>query len=380
MSDNDRIFPPSANAFRLPENVNFGIKASTVRQFLNASGLPSKWSTRSKKMSTKELAKVAQRQTVMVMCFGGSDTVLERKQQTASLVPLPKVSLPATAKAKTTTDTLPVRYRPGDTFKDCGNCPKMKVIPAGSFMMGSPLSVPKRGNDEGPRHRVNILHSLAVGEFEVTRKEFGTFVEDAGYRLSEGCNYWAGRRFEINNSIDWQRPGFSQTDRDPVTCVTWSDAKAYVNWLSSKSGKSYRLLSEAEWEYAARAGTTSPFYTGPTITSDQANFNGTRRYNGSAKGEHRRQTLPVGSFAPNKFGLYDMLGNLNEWVEDCYNPDYDAAPINGDAANGDCNRRIARGGSWNNTPWAVRSAQRKKFAATFRNLYIGFRIARDLSQ
>jgi formylglycine-generating enzyme required for sulfatase activity len=163
--------------------------------------------------------------------------------------------------------------------------------------------------------------------------------------------------------------------------VSWEDiAGEFLPWLSRSTGQAYRLLSEAEWEYAARAGTTTPFSTGRTITSSQANFDGSQSYGGGARDRYRRQTLEVGSFAPNAFGLHDMHGNVAEFVEDCYRDDYAVVPADGSAVtSASCNRRVLRGGSWSNLPGDVRSASRSSLAAGNRQFNVfGFRVARDL--
>jgi formylglycine-generating enzyme required for sulfatase activity len=164
-----------------------------------------------------------------------------------------------------------------------------------------------------------------------------------------------------------------------VINVSWDDAQKYVSWLSQKTGAEYRLLSEAEWEYAARAGTTTAFSTGKTITTDQANFDGSYTYNGSRKGKNRGKTVEVGSFAPNEFGLYDMHGNVSEWTEDCYHDSYQGAPSDAVAlTTGSCNYRVDRGGSWINVPRYLRSAIRGRSSSGFRDNYLGFRLARAL--
>ena len=165
----------------------------------------------------------------------------------------------------------------------------------------------------------------------------------------------------------------------PVINVDWDDAQEYVSWLSQKTGKPYRLLSEAEWEYVARAGTTTPFHTGETISASEANFNGTRIYSGSSKGEKRKRTTPVGSFGANQFGLHDVHGNVWEWVQDCSNKSYKGAPSDGSAwTTGDCSRRVLRGGSWGNSPRFLRSSIRFRDWSDLRKGYFGFRVARTL--
>ena len=174
---------------------------------------------------------------------------------------------------------------------------------------------------------------------------------------------------------DWGR------NNHPVMRVSWDDAKQYVTWLSKKTGNSYRLLSEAEWEYAARAGTTTPFSAGPTITTDDANFDGDFTYGGSAKGKDLGKTITAGSFKPNAFGLHDLHGNVWEWVEDCYSKDgYQRAPSDGSAlTSGDCARRVLRGGSWNSYPRFLRSADRYGDRTSYRVNYYGFRVGRTLA-
>ena len=162
--------------------------------------------------------------------------------------------------------------------------------------------------------------------------------------------------------------------------VNWKDAKSYVAWLSRKTGEQYRLLSEAEWEYAARAGTKGPFHFGSTISSYHANYNGKHKYGSDRMGVYRKQTVPVGSFPANAFGLHDMHGNVWEHVGDCGHDTYHGAPPGGDAwtAGGDCGKRMARGGSWHNRPDSLRSASRVSFTSGSRGDYIGFRVARTL--
>ncbi len=254
-------------------------------------------------------------------------------------------------------------FPPGKEFHDCPECPEMVVVPAGSFTMGSPASEKGRDRDEGPQRRVTIAESFAVGKYEVTRGEFGKFVEATGHAMRNSC---------------WDNPGFRQTDRDPVVCVNWKDAQAYVRWLSEKTGQRYRLLTEAEWEYAARAGTWSRYHWGDSIGQGRANCHDC----GSRWGN--KQTAPVGSFSANGFGLHDMHGNVWEWVEDCWHGDYAGAPSDGSAwtSGGDCSRRgrrVLRGGSWFNSPGYLRSAIRIKNGAGDRDDDIGFRVARTLA-
>ena len=239
------------------------------------------------------------------------------------------------------------RLRPGREFQDCDECPKMVVVPAGAFRMGSPSSEADRNEDESPQHRVTIPAAFAVGKYEVTFAEWDACVSAGGCGGYRPADRGWGRG---------QRPAIN---------VSWRDAKAYVAWLSDKTGEQYRLLSEAEWEYAARAGTTGPFHFGSTISTDQANYNGNHTYGSGRKGVYRKKTVPVGSFPANAFGLHDMHGNAREWVEDCWHGSYASAPRDGSAWTSGCDggQRVLRGGSWSNGPWYLRSADRGRGTA-----------------
>ncbi|MDV6348283.1 formylglycine-generating enzyme family protein [Nitrosomonas sp. Is35] len=225
----------------------------------------------------------------------------------------------------------------------------MMVIPTGRFLMGSPDDELGRHDNEGSQHVIRIENLFALGVYSVTFDEYDQFCKNT--------------QREKPDDKDWGRG-----DR-PVINVTWHDAQAYCKWLSKLTKQYYRLPSEAEWEYACRAGTQTPFYTGKTINSDQANFAG-----------NHGQTLPVGSFPPNSLGLYDMHGNIWEWTQDCWHGHYDHAPDDGsawqDENGGDCRLRVVRGGSWLNKPQLLRSAKRNWVLAGRTNISLGFRIAR----
>jgi formylglycine-generating enzyme required for sulfatase activity len=238
-------------------------------------------------------------------------------------------------------------------IKDCSVCPELIPIPAGVFTMGSPSDEPDRDPSEGPQRRVNITAFL-LGRTEVTQ---------AQWRAVMGSN---PSRF-----VDCG-------DDCPVEQVSWDDAQAYVKKLSALAGKAYRLPSEAEWEYAARAGTSTPFSTGSTITADQANFDGSYSYNGSPKSVNRGKVLPVGSFAPNAFGLHDMHGNVWEWVQDVWHENYAGAPADGLAwtAAGPQGRRVLRGGSFDYDPVYLRSAYRGGSTPDHISFDSGLRVAR----
>ena len=218
-------------------------------------------------------------------------------------------------------------------FKDCAECPEMVRIPAGEFMMGSPPSEMYRGAET--QHSVKVP-AFALGIYEVTFDQWDACVADGG------CNGYKP-----------EDQGWGRGNR-PVINVSWADAKAYAEWLSRKTGKPYRLPSEAEWEYAARAGTATAFSFGDSLTTQQANFDG------SPNGENRQQTMPVGSFPPNAFGLHDMHGNVFEWIEDCWSDEYTATtPANGAPfTRENCQGHVMRGGSWEDYQGEARSAAR----------------------
>ena len=195
----------------------------------------------------------------------------------------------------------------GDTFRDCATCPKMVVLPAGKFMMGSPEGERGRDDDEGPQHQVTIPKPFAVGKYEVTVGQYAKFVRETKHKTGN-CDLPEGQ--------SWRDPGFKQTNNHPVTCVNWDDASTYAYWLSVKTGHEYRLLTEAEWEYAARAGTTTAYHFGRAILGNQANYN-----------RNNEGTKAVGSFPANAFGLHDMHGNVWEWMEDFWHDNYPNSAI-----------------------------------------------------
>lgn len=260
-------------------------------------------------------------------------------------------------------------FRVGETFKECPECPDMVVIPPGSFVMGSPAGEIGHRADETPRDDPVSIRSVAVGVFPVTFAQWDACV------VGGGC---------VDPETGPYRPkdeGWGH-GRQPVINVSWHDAQRYVQWLNARvGGHAYRLLSEAEWEYAARAGTTTPFNFGSTISPAQANYNGTYAYGDGAKGEFRRRTTPVGSFTPNAFGLFDMHGNVWEWVEDCYSASYAGLAKDGSANTTiGCANRVLRGGSWSSYPQHLRSAYRflTNTVSRFDNWGVGFRVARTL--
>ena len=248
----------------------------------------------------------------------------------------------------------------GQRFQDCLKCPVMVVLPAGSFLMGSPESSEEAYSAERPQHRVTIESPFAVGVYEVTFAEWDACV-DAG-----GCGGYS--------PPDYVREG----DRYPVRGVNWDDAWAYTSWLSHETGETYRLLSEAEWEYMARAGTQTERYWGDEASDQCSHANGDA--DDVECSDRYEQEAPVGSFQANAWGLYDVLGNVWEWTEDCWNGNYSGAPADGSAwRTGDCSQRVLRGGSWDYFPRTLRSAYRSGNSAGSRISLNGFRVARTMN-
>jgi formylglycine-generating enzyme required for sulfatase activity len=317
--------------------------------------------------------------------LGGNDIYRAPSSSTSRATPPPSVAPAAAALPPPTTTTISA-VQAGQVFKDCADCPEMVVVPAGSFLMGSPESEQGRSKDEGPQHKVSIPRPLAIGRAEVTRAQFARFVADTGHKTEGGCYAWDAKAFSSRADASWSNPGFAQSDDHPVVCVNWNDAKAYAQWLAKKTGKNYRLLSEAEWEYAARAGQTTARYWGETFDPEgckYANIHDATAmkeagWTSDARCDDKQAyTAPVRSYAANKFGLYDMIGNAWEWTEDCWNDSYSSAPENSDAwSKGECGRRVLRGGSWDGGPDNARSADRVRGGAGSRVVLIGFRLAR----
>jgi formylglycine-generating enzyme required for sulfatase activity len=248
--------------------------------------------------------------------------------------------------------------KPLASFRECAkDCPEMVVVPAGEFIMGSPSTEKGRYDDEGPQRTVTIVKSFGVSKFDVTFAEWDVCVSIGGCRQE-------GRA----NDAGWGR------GTRPVINVSWDDAQQYVAWLSKMTGKPYRLLTEAEWEYAARAGNITAYYWGDEIGKQNANCNG------CGSEWDNRQTSAVGSFKPNEFGLFDMAGNVWQWVQDCYHDNYNEAPIDGSAwASGDCSSRVVRGGSWNDVPQGLRAAIRIGIPTVDRNSGLGLRVGRTIT-
>jgi formylglycine-generating enzyme required for sulfatase activity len=261
-------------------------------------------------------------------------------------------------------------------FRDCPQCPLMVTVPAGSFEMGSTDA--KEGNgDEVPRYRVTFRRPFAIGANEVTRGEFARFVAATGFVAAGGCNTLVDGDWKSIPERDWASPGFPQADDEPVVCVNWPAARAYAEWLTQTTSRPYRLLSEAEWEYLARHGQGDR-----PMTHDTANYGAETCCRGRVEGKDRwEKTAPVGSFAPDDFGAHDLLGNVWEWLDDCYHENYVGAPDDGTARIAQCSspdRRVVRGGGYGDARELLRPGYRLR--APLDNSYatLGFRVARGL--
>lgn len=271
------------------------------------------------------------------------------------------------------------------TFRECADCPQMIAIPAGKFVMGSPPGERGRFDSEGPQHVVNV-RAFAIGRTDVTSDEFLTFLRATGYQPAPCDPLLSLSWHSLGHGLAYT-PGNSDPPLWPATCLNWKDAEAYIAWLNAKvrdlpsAGHRregpYRLPTEAEWEYAARAGTRTARWWGEGIGAGKANCDGCGSiWDG-------RLLAPVGSFGPNAFGLYDVLGNVWQWVSDCWNGSYVGAPRDGSNwMTGDCSKHVLRGGSWSNVPIFIRSAARIGVDAAGRDFdwsnYAGFRVARTL--
>jgi formylglycine-generating enzyme required for sulfatase activity len=311
--------------------------------------------------------------------------------------------------------TAPPTLTPGTVYRTCRDCPEMVVVPAGRFLMGSPESETGRQNDEGPQHDVVLAKPFAVGKYEITRGQFRAFVDVTHYETeaekdaANGCWLWAKRADGKTNwgwtaNKNWRNADFygleQANDKHPVLCVSWNDAQAYVAWLNNQPKEenantgTYRLPSETEWEYMARGSSSATntvysFGNASTALCQHGNVaDQTKRPDGGVWREGRAEcadgyayTAPVGSFSKNGFGLYDVHGNVWEWVQDCHHDSYKKgeAPTDSHAwQESNCEKRVFRGGSWLGTPDHLRSAFRSRNAPGFRNCYIGFRLAQNL--
>ncbi len=303
---------------------------------------------------------------------------------------LPAVALPSEARAAAVAKRPVIARSFGIDLPGVSNWPRpvMVAIPAGRFKMGSPDTEERAELYEGeeePQHEVQIEHVFALGRGAVTRDAFAAFIADTNHDMGQSAFVLIGDKWQDTPGRGWHDPGFTQDGDHPVTCIRWPDAQAFIGWLNARltltdQPDAYRLPSEAEWEYACRAGTQKPFSFGATITTDQANFNGMIGY-----GDRRpsmvwhKATTPVGRFGANAFGLYDMHGDTWDWCEDVWNPTYEGAPVDGSPwRTGDASMRVLRGGSWYYSPQHCRSAMRFRSFLRYRGVNVGFRLARTL--
>jgi formylglycine-generating enzyme required for sulfatase activity len=272
-------------------------------------------------------------------------------------------------------------------FQECPQCPQMLGIPAGRFVMGSPVGEPGRFDSEGPQHVVSV-QAFALAKYDVTSAEFLAFLRATGYRPAP-CNATLGLRWSVPGHGLAYAPHDQEPPRWPAVCLDWKDAQAYIGWINAQARSNnpnlkrdpYRLPSEAEWEYAARGGTTTSRWWGESIGINNANCNG------CGSPFDSKLLAPVDAFSPNPFGLYGMLGNAWQWVADCWHASYQGAPADARAwMSGDCTKHVLRGGSWDNVPLFVRAASRNGVpnddsditnVSDYSSL-AGFRLARDL--
>lgn len=264
---------------------------------------------------------------------------------------------------------------PGTVFRDCaGVCPEMVVLPAGSFMMGTPDDEPGRQDDEGPLHQVTFAKPFAMSRFQVTAGEWDTYLKQSGAKVVDG-DVRPGRHCTAS------KPMYKQGPRQPAVCMTYFDVQDYVEWLSKKTGKTYRMVSESEREYAARAGSTGPF---PFPLDPDAEYEISRHANVYGPKDGYSYTSPVGSFPPNAFGLYDMHGNVYEWVADCLHDSYVGAPTDGSAWGrstrqaDSCKVVQIRGNDWGEAPIFSRSGNRNAMTPARPGDWLGFRVVREL--
>jgi formylglycine-generating enzyme required for sulfatase activity len=283
-------------------------------------------------------------------------------------------------------DTAPAALPPGTVFRDCPSCPLMKVLSSGQFTQGSAPDDPESQSFEMPQHNVTIAYPFAAGVYEVTVGQYAQFVADDGAE-THGCAVYDGE-WQSSADVTWKNAVEGQTASFPVSCVSWQDVKRYAAWLSHRTHHTYRLPSASEWEYAARGGSaaTRP-WSDPSEACKYGNIadqTAAARFPGWTVhpcADNFVQSAPVGSFAPNALGLYDMLGNVFEWTEDCWADTYVGAPVDGSArTDADCSQRELRGGSWFSQPDYVRVSYRDRFALDYRSTSIGFRLIREISE
>ena len=291
-----------------------------------------------------------------------------------------------TAPVSTDTTAMP---EPGTVFRDCETCPQMAMLPAGQGIVGASDEDIRDGaaGDQAPQNRIVIPRPFAVSIAEITVGQYRAFADATNRPVAESCIAFVDGELRESPEASFERTGLPQNDDHPAVCLNWHDAADYVAWLSETTGAPYRLLSETEWEYAARAGTETRFSFGDDPNEACRHANIADRTAGETYPGWRTAdcsdgalfTAPVGSYQPNAFGLYDMIGNVWEWTEDCWHESYHFAPIDGSAwiEDGDCSRRVVRGGAWDIGPGDTRVTLRGKLPIDTRHNLYGFRVARD---
>ncbi|RMN26925.1 hypothetical protein ALQ62_03607 [Pseudomonas coronafaciens pv. zizaniae] len=258
---------------------------------------------------------------------------------------------------------------PGKTFKDCKDCPEMVVLPAGTFTMGAPEEEMGRQPDEGPLHDVTFAKPFAISRFQVLSGEWNAYIKNSGYKMPDGDTR-PGRECKAG------QPRYPLTARQPAVCMDWNEAKAYVEWLSKKTGKPYHLVSEAQREYAARGGSKGSF---PFPMDEGKPYSIAKHANTYGPEDGFSYTAPAGSYSPNDFGIYDAHGNVYEWTADCETSNYNGAPTDGSAwLAGDCTWKMIRGNDWTEAPIFSRSGNRNSRQPDVRGDWLGFRVVRDL--
>jgi len=260
--------------------------------------------------------------------------------------------------------------QPGKVFRDCkSSCPEMLVLPAGSFTMGTPENEPGRQADEGPQHRVTFAKPFAISRYQVTAGEWDAYLRESGVKIADGDSR-PGRECKAS------KPRYQQGPRQPAVCMSYHDVQAYADWLTKKTGKHYRMISEAEREYAARAGSSGPF---PFELDPDGDYQISRNANVYGPKDGFSFSSPVGSYPANALGVYDMHGNVYEWVADCYHDSYEGAPNDGSAwQQAECKVVVIRGNDWGEAPIFSRSGNRNASVPDNRGDWIGVRLVREL--
>ncbi|MFD2644989.1 formylglycine-generating enzyme family protein [Pseudomonas japonica] len=282
---------------------------------------------------------------------------------------LPRLTLAALL-AATSLSATAAEQKPGTVFRDCKSaCPEMVVLPAGTFTMGTPDDELGRQADEGPLHPVTFAKPFAISRFQVTAGEWDAYVRESAVKIADGDTR-PGRECKAS------KPRYKQGPKQPAVCMSWYDAQAYAAWLSKKTGKHYRMVSEAQREYAARAGSSGPF---PFPLDPDAEYEISRNANVYGPKDGYSYTSPAGSYPANAFGVHDMHGNVYEWVADCYHDSYVGAPGDGSAwTEASCENVSIRGNDWGEAPIFSRSGNRNNAGPEARGDWLGFRVAREL--